>query len=154
MKMRIALASDHAGVKLKEELVRFLGNTGYDVDDMGPVTEDSVDYPDTIAPAARAVVRGAADRAVIICGSGIGASIVANKIRGVRCVLCQDIYDAEYSRAHNDTNVIAFGARKFGIEKVTECLVKWLSTPFEGGRHAARLAKIKTIEDEEARGAK
>jgi len=150
--MRIALASDHAGVKLKEELARFLGNSGYTVNDMGPKTEDSVDYPDTIAPAARAVARGEADRAVIICGSGIGASIVANKIRGIRCVLCQDIYDAEYSRLHNDANVISFGARKLGVEKVTECLVKWLSTPFEGGRHAARVAKITKIEEEEARG--
>ena len=150
MKMRIALASDHAGVKMKDELARFLGNSGYEVNDMGPNTEESVDYPDTIAPAARAVAKGTADRAVIVCGSGIGASIVANKIRGVRCVLCQDIYDAEYSRLHNDANVIAFGARKLGIGRVTECLVKWLSTSFEGGRHAARVGKIKVIEDEEA----
>jgi ribose 5-phosphate isomerase B len=150
MKMRIALASDHAGVKLKEELAHFLGNSGYEVSDMGPHTEDSIDYPDTIAPAARAVAQGKADRAVIICGSGIGASIVANKVRGIRCVLCQDIYDAEYSRLHNDSNIIAFGARKLGGGRVTECLVKWLSTPFEGGRHAVRVGKIKAIEDEEA----
>lgn len=151
MGMRIALASDHAGVRLKEELARFLGNSGYETDDMGPFTEESVDYPDTIAPAARAVSNGKADRAVIICGSGIGASIVANKIRGIRCVLCQDAYDAEFSRLHNDANVIAFGARKLGVEKVTECLVKWLSTPFEGGRHAVRVEKIAKIEAEEAK---
>ena len=150
MKMKIVLASDHAGVGLKEQLVRFLKNSGYEVEDLGPMTEASVDYPDTIAPAARAVASGKADRGVIICGSGIGASIVANKIRGVRCVLCSDVYDAEYSRLHNDANVISFGARKLGIEKVTECLIKWLSTAFEGGRHAARVDKIRKIEDEEA----
>jgi ribose 5-phosphate isomerase B len=149
--MCIALASDHAGVQLKEEAARFLANSGYEINDLGPNTEESVDYPDTIAPAARAVAEGKADRAVVICGSGIGASIVANKIRGVRCVLCQDVYDAEFSRLHNDANVIAFGARKLGIEKVKECLVKWLSTPFEGGRHAQRVAKIAKIEEEEAK---
>jgi ribose 5-phosphate isomerase B len=150
MKTKIVLASDHAGVQIKSQLARFLNNSGYEVIDLGPNSEDSVDYPDTIAPAARAVARGESERGVVICGSGVGASIVANKIRGVRCVLCQDNYDAEYSRLHNDANVIAFGARKLGIEKITECLIKWLTTPFEGGRHAQRLAKITAIEDEEA----
>lgn len=147
--MKISIASDHAGFELKQQLSSFLKNSGYDVVDFGPESEASMDYPDTVAPACRAVAAGETERGVVICGSGIGASIVANKIRGIRCVLCADIYDAEYSRMHNNSNVIALGARKMTIDKAKELVVKWFSTEYEGGRHQNRLDKIAALEVEE-----
>lgn len=145
--MKLVIASDHAGFALKQSLSRFLTNSGHEVRDMGTNSEASMDYPDTIAPAARAVAAGEAERGVVICGSGIGASITANKVRGIRAALCSDMYDAEYSRRHNDANIIALGARKMTEDKAMEILVKWLSTPFEGGRHQERLDKIRAIEE-------
>ncbi len=150
--MNIAIASDHAGFTLKNELLRFLNNSGYTVQDYGADSEESMDYPDTVVQAARAVSEGKADRAVVICGSGIGASIVANKVRGIRCALCSDIYDAEYSRRHNDANAIALGARKTRLDKAEEMLLVWFGTAFEGGRHETRLNKIRDIEDQEGSG--
>ncbi len=147
--MKLVIASDHAGFELKGQLVSFLENSGYKVEDMGPDSGDPVDYPETIAPAARAVAAGKADYGIVICGSGIGASIVANKVRGIRCVLCTDLYDAEYSRLHNDANVIAFGARKMDEVKASEMLMKWFSTSFEGGRHQRRVDGIAKLEEEE-----
>lgn len=145
--MKLVIASDHAGFALKQSLFRFLTNSGHEVRDMGTTSEASMDYPDTIAPAARAVAAGEAERGVVICGSGIGASITANKIKGIRAALCSDMYDAEYSRRHNDANIIALGARKMTEDKAMEILVKWLSTPFEGGRHQERLDKIRALEE-------
>lgn len=147
--MKISIASDHAGFEIKQQLISFLQNSGYEVVDFGPDSDNSIDYPDKTAPACRAVASEEVERGIVICGSGIGASIVANKIRGVRCVLCTDIYDAEYSRMHNNANVIALGARKMNIDKAKELVVKWFSTPFEGGRHQRRLDKIAAIEEEE-----
>jgi len=147
--MKLVIASDHAGFELKGQLIRFLENSGYTIEDMGPDSNNSVDYPETIAPAARAVAAGKADYGIVICGSGIGASIVANKVRGIRCVLCTDLYDAEYSRLHNDANVIAFGARKMDEEKASEMLIKWFATSFEGGRHQRRVDGIAKLEEEE-----
>lgn len=145
--MKLVIASDHAGFLLKKELVRFLQNSGHEVKDMGTDSEESMDYPDTIIPAAKAVASGEVERGIIICGSGIGASIAANKITGVRAALCSDRYDAEYSRMHNDANIIALAARKMNEDKAVELLIKWLSTPFEGGRHQRRLDKINAAEN-------
>ena len=149
--MNIAIASDHAGFSLKQDIIRFLKNSGYDVDDFGTDSDASMDYPDTTVKAARAVSQGKAARGIVICGSGIGASIVANKVKGVRCALCTDVYDAEFSRLHNDANAIALGARKIRLDKAEEILIAWFGTDFEGGRHEGRVAKIHAIEEEEGR---
>ena len=144
--MKIAIASDHAGFLLKTEIIKYIGSLGHEVEDFGTDSEESMDYPDTIAPAAGAVAQGKADRGIVICGSGIGASIVANKVRGIRAALCSDAYDAEYSRLHNDSNVIVFGARKITAQTAVTMLDKWLNTEFEGGRHQRRVDKIANIE--------
>jgi len=144
--MKLVIASDHAGFLLKKGLLRFLQNSGHEVRDFGTDSEESMDYPDTIIPAAREVASGKAERGIIICGSGIGASIVANKIPGIRAAFCSDRYDAKYSRLHNDANIIALAARKMNEDKAVEILIKWFSTGFEGGRHQRRLDKIREAE--------
>lgn len=146
--MKVAIASDHAGYKLKEYVKKYLYSKGYDVIDYGTVSEEPVDYPDFIKLAALAVARKEVERAVVICGSGIGASIVANKIPGVRAALCLDEYSAEFSRKHNDANVLALGGRRLTEEEAERILNIWFSTQFEGGRHQKRIEKIKEIEKE------
>ena len=123
--MKIAIASDHAAWKLKESIKNYLEEKGHTVTDFGTDSEASMDYPDTIKLAARAVSKGKCDRGVVLCGSGIGASIVANKIKGVRAALCTDEYTAEYSRKHNDANVIALGGRRLGLEQTKKILDIW-----------------------------
>ena len=149
--MKVAIASDHAAFQLKESVREYLKQKGHDVKDFGTFSEESMDYPDTIRLAARAVSNGDAERAVVLCGSGVGASIVANKIRGVRAVLCLDEYTAEYSRRHNDANVIAFAGRRTSRDLAKKLLDIWFATAYEGGRHQRRLDKITQIENEEAR---
>jgi len=144
--MRLALASDHGGFELKEAVRGWLQEWGYQVVDLGTHSPESVDYPDYIALAAAAVSRGETDRAVVLCGTGIGASIVANKFPGVRATLCHDIYTARMSRLHNDSNVLAMGGRILGADLAREMLKVWLETPFEGGRHERRLRKVAEIE--------
>ena len=144
--MRLALASDHGGFELKEAVRGWLQEWGYQVVDLGTHSPESVDYPDYIALAAAAVSRGETDRAVVLCGTGIGASIVANKFPGVRATLCHDIYTARMSRLHNDSNVLAMGGRVLGADLAREMLKVWLETPFEGGRHERRLRKVAEIE--------
>ncbi len=148
--MRIAIASDHAGYLLKEQLKGFLKEGGHDVLDLGTDSEEPVDYPDVCAGAARAVAAGDVDRAIVLGGSGEGEQIVANKIHGVRAALCNDLYTARMSRAHNDANVAALGARIVAPELAREILRVWLATPFEGGRHARRVERIGQIERGEA----
>ncbi|MFN3659759.1 MAG: ribose 5-phosphate isomerase B [Brevinematales bacterium] len=147
--MKIAIASDHAAYSLKEHLKNYLINTGYEIIDFGTHSEESMDYPDTIKLAARAVAKHEVDRGIVLCGSGIGASIVANKIRGVRAALCLDEYSAEYSRRHNDANVMVLGGRRTTPEEAKKLVDIWLSTAFEGGRHIRRIEKIHIIEKEE-----
>lgn len=149
--MKVAIASDHAAFQLKESVKAYLQQKGHEVTDFGTFSEESMDYPDTIRLAARAVPKGSADRAVVLCGSGVGASIVANKIKGVRAVLCLDEYTAEYSRKHNDANVIALAGRRTSPELAKKILDIWFNTAFEGGRHQKRLDKIAQIENEEDR---
>lgn len=144
--MRIAVASDHAGYRLKEELKLLLRELGHEVRDMGSNSEDPVDYPDFVVPAAMAVVQGECDRAIVIGGSGNGEAMVANKVPGIRCALCHDATTARLARAHNDANALALGQRVVGTEVARDIVRVWLDTAFEGGRHARRLEKMAALE--------
>jgi ribose 5-phosphate isomerase B len=148
--VRVAIASDHAGYRLKETLKDVLEAEGHEVRDLGTRSEEPVDYPDFCAAAARAVAGGEADRGVLLGGSGQGEQITANKIHGIRAALCNDIYTARLSRAHNDANVLAIGARVVAPELALEILAVWLATPFDAGRHVARIERIGQIERGEA----
>jgi ribose 5-phosphate isomerase B len=147
--MRIAIGADHAGFPLKEDLTAFLREEGHDVLDVGTDSTDPVDYPAFCAAAARAVVAGEADRAIVLGGSGQGEQIAANKVDGIRAALCHDGYLARLSREHNDANVLAMGARIVAPELAREILRTWLETGFDGGRHERRLRQIEDIEREE-----
>ena len=145
---KIGIASDHAGFQLKEYLIGWLGAKGYEVYDYGCPSEESCDYPDFAAAAAEAVACGDCDRGIVVCSSGIGVSIVANKVPGVRCAHCHDTYCAKYTRLHNDANMIAFGEKVLGEGMMQEIVYTFLTTEFEGGeRHNRRLAKIKALEE-------
>ena len=144
--MRVAMGADHAGFALKETLKEFLLAEGHEVLDVGTDSEATVDYPGFCAAAARAVVAGEADRAVVLGGSGQGEQIAANKIHGVRAALCNDIHLARLSRLHNDANVLAMGGRIVAPALAKEIVELWLASPFEGGRHVARLEQITEIE--------
>ena len=146
MSVRIAIACDHAGFGLKEDLVRFLRDEGHDVQDHGTTSTEPVDYPDLCAEAARAVAEGRADRAIVVGGSGQGEQIAANKIRGTRAALCNDLHLAELSRRHNDANVLAMGGRIVAPALAREIVATWLATPFDGGRHERRVEQIGQIE--------
>ncbi len=146
MALKIALAGDHRGVEMKSRLIRFLEAKGYETVDCGPNSPESCDYPDYMFPAAEKVAQGDCFRAIGICHSGIGSSIAANKVKGVRAALCKSLEEAKLSRAHNDANMLILGAG-FLDEKILETLVEtWLNTPFEGGRHENRVNKIKAYE--------
>jgi ribose 5-phosphate isomerase B len=142
--VRIALASDHAGFKLKEFLKGFLGGLGHHVDDLGADGTTSVDYPDFAKAACRGVLDGTDERAILVCGSGVGMSMAANRFKGIRAVLCTDLYIARFSRLHNDANVLCLPGRLMGEGLAEEVCKIWLATPFEGGRHARRLEKLDT----------
>ncbi len=144
--MRIAIGADHAGFPLKEHLVATLVRLGHDVDDRGTFSEAPVDYPPICADVARVVVAGKADRGIVIGGSGQGEQITANKVRGTRAALCNDLYTARMSREHNDANVLALGGRIVAFGLADEIIALWLSTPFEGGRHKRRVDQITDIE--------
>jgi ribose 5-phosphate isomerase B len=147
--MKVALASDHGAFGLKKEIKDYLTIKGYDVIDFGSHSDEIMDYPDTIKLAAKSVAKGESERGIVLCGSGIGASIVANKIKGIRAVLCMDEYSAEYSRRHNDANILALAGRRRTMVDAARYIDIWFSTPFEGERHQKRLDKIKAIENEE-----
>jgi ribose 5-phosphate isomerase B len=142
---RIAIASDHAGFSLKEILRGELAAQDYDVDDLGTYAEDSVDYPDFAEAVAMAIKNGAAERGVLVCGTGIGIAIAANRFPWVRAGVCHDATSARLTRAHNDANVIAMGARLIGSETAKDCLKVFLETPYEGGRHARRVDKLSSL---------
>src|SRR5688572_22348408 len=144
--MRIAIGSDHAGYDLKQHLLTVLADLGHDVDDQGTHGTDSVDYPDICAGVARTVVRGDADRGIVLGGSGQGEQIAANKVRGARAALCNDLYTARLSRQHNDANVLSMGGRIVAFGLADDILKLWLDTPFEGGRHQKRLDQVAEIE--------
>ena len=144
--MRIAIGADHAGFALKEHLKDTLVGLGHQVDDHGTNSEAPVDYPPICASVGRAVVAGKADRGIVLGGSGQGEQIAANKIRGVRAALCNDLYTARMSRQHNDANVLSMGGRIVAFGLADEILTLWLNTPYEGGRHQVRLDQIAEIE--------
>jgi ribose 5-phosphate isomerase B len=148
--MRVAIGSDHAGFALKGELCSLLDELRIEYRDFGTFSTEAVDYPDFVAPVARAVARGDYERGIVLGGSGTGEAIVANKVRGIRCVQCTNPVVARLAREHNDANVIAFGARIIGTEVAKACLREFLASDFSGGRHVARLEKLAHIEAEEA----
>jgi ribose 5-phosphate isomerase B len=145
--MRIALGTDHRGSDTSRALVPYLQSKGYDVTVVGDCSSGSCDYPDNAFAVGKAVSSGAFDRGILVCGSGIGMSIAANKVGGVRAALVQDELTAELSRSHNDANVLCLSGDLLGQTLVRRIVDVWLTTPFEGGRHARRVAKIKAIEE-------
>jgi ribose 5-phosphate isomerase B len=144
--MRIAIGSDHRGFDAKRRLVPSLRQMGHEVIDVGPNSNDSVDYPDFAYEVARSVGEGRVDRGILICGTGIGMCIAANKVKGVRAAPCHDSITVEMSRRHNDANVLCLSADLLGDELIGRIVRLWLETEFEGGRHARRVDKIKRIE--------
>jgi ribose 5-phosphate isomerase B len=148
--MRIAVGSDHAGFSLKEKVVPLLERAGHEIVDVGTNSDESTDYPRFAAEAARMVSEGEAERAVVVCGSGVGVSIVANKLEGVRAVNAHDAEEAEMSRRHNDANVLALAGRKIEAEDAEAIVERFLDTEFEGGRHARRVGQIGSVERGEA----
>lgn len=143
---KIAIASDHAGRELKDDLRDFLSENGVEVVDMGVDNDNSVDYPDYGIPVADSVSKGKIDRGILVCGTGIGMSILANKFRGVRAALVSDVFTARMSKEHNNANILVIGGRIVGKGLAREMVKAWMETKFEGGRHQKRLDKIASVE--------
>ena len=144
--MKIGIGSDHGGFELKEYIKEYLDREGISNIDYGTNSIESVDYPDYGKKVSEAVVSKEVDKAIVICGTGIGISIACNKVKGIRCALCGDTYSARMSREHNDANVLALGGRVIGRDLALEIVSIWLKTQFEGGRHEKRVEKISEIE--------
>lgn len=145
--MKIVLANDHAAVSMKKEIGKMLEDQGYEVINLGTDTDDSVDYPDFGSKAAKMVADHEADYGIVICGTGIGISISANKVPGVRCGLCKDVTDARLTREHNDANMLALGARTTGLETAKDIVNTFLATPFsQGANHIRRIHKLAQID--------
>ena len=146
--MKITIGSDHGAVELKEAVKKVLAEfEGVEVKDIGTFGKESVDYPDIAEKVCADVVSGAADRGIVLCGTGIGISISANKIKGIRCALCNEIYSAKMSREHNNANVLAMGGRVIGSEVAGQIVRTWITTEFAGGRHERRVNKIMALEN-------
>ena len=145
--MKIALASDHGGFELKETVKGYLQEKGYDILDLGTDSTDSVDYPDFGKACAEAVINGQADRGIVCCGTGIGISIAANKVNGIRCALCTSEFMAEMARKHNDANMLALGGRILDDVLALKIVATWLITDFEGGRHQRRVDLLNHINE-------
>ena len=146
--MKVAIGSDHAGYDVKEEILKLLTGAGHEVNDLGPSGTGSVDYPAFAVQVSREVAASRADRGVLVCGTGIGMSIAANKIPGVRAALCANGHLARMARLHNDANLLCVGARVTGMGLIEEIVEIFLSTPFEGGRHGRRVGKINDLDAE------
>jgi ribose 5-phosphate isomerase B len=144
--MKIAIGSDHGGFKLKGELLEHLQSKGYEVKDFGCYANGPLDYPDIAHMVSAAVIKGDFDRGILTCGTGIGISIAANKVPGIRAALCGDCFSAKASREHNNANVLALGERVIGVGLAKMITDIWLTTEFEGGRHSGRVDKISDIE--------
>ena len=144
--MKIAIAADHGGLSLKNKIKDYLQQNGYEICDFGTNSTDSCDYPDFALPAAEAVATHKCDKGIIVCTTGIGVSMVANKVPGVRCALCHDLCGAELTRRHNDANVLAMGGHVVGDELALQMADVFLKTEFEGGRHQRRVDKITAVE--------
>ena len=146
--MRIAIGSDHAGFQLKQILVDALQEMGYDYEDMGCYDESPVDYPDVAIPLAQAVAQRRFDRGILVCSNGVGVSICANKVRGIRAALCSDTFTAQRAREHTDVNILCLGGWVLGQGAAREILKAFLTTGFAGGRHVQRLEKISALEEQ------
>src|SRR5438874_9381888 len=144
--MKIAIGSDHAGFELKQHVIQTLTALGHDIDDRGTYSTEPVDYPPICAEVGRIVAKGEADRGVVLGGSGQGEQIAANKVRGIRAALCNDLYSARLSRQHDDANVLSMGGRIVAFGLAHEILTVWLDTPYDGGRHQKRLDQISEAE--------
>ena len=144
--MIIGVGSDHGGFELKESIKEYFEKSGVEFVDFGTYSKDSVDYPDFGRKVADAVVSKEVDRGIVVCGTGIGISIAANKVKGIRCALCGDTYSARMSREHNNANVLALGARVIGVDLALEIVKTWIEGEFQGGRHENRVNKISDIE--------
>ncbi|MBE3570250.1 MAG: ribose 5-phosphate isomerase B [Bacillales bacterium] len=145
--MKVAIASDHGGIHIRAEIKKLMEELGIDYEDFGCECETSVDYPDYALPVAEKVANGEFDRAILICGTGVGMSISANKVKGIRCALVHDVYTAKLTRKHNDSNILAMGERVIGPGLAREIAKVWLTTEFEGGRHERRIGKITEYEE-------
>lgn len=143
----IAVASDHGGFLLKEEIKAFLDEAGYEYKDFGAYSGESTDYARWGYAAAQAVARGECEKALLFCGTGVGIGLAANKVKGIRCVVCSDCYSAKMSRAHNNANALALGGRVVGVDLAKLIVQTWLETGFEGGRHQRRVDQIALIEE-------
>ena len=143
---KIAIASDHGGFDLKESVITHLLNKGLEIDDLGPVNNNSVDYPDYGIKLVKNILQNNVERAIAICGTGLGMSIVVNRFPGIRGALCTDVYTAKMCRKHNDSNILILGGRVIGKGLASEIVDTWLATKFEGGRHHRRLDKINEID--------
>lgn len=144
--MRIALGADHGGYVLKEEIKKWLAAQGYEYQDYGTHSADSCDYPDIAAAVAGSVASGQCEKGIIVCGTGIGVSIAANKVKGIRAALCHDTFSARASREHNDANILTLGERVIGRGLALDIVDVWLCSEFAGGRHKARVDKITALE--------
>ncbi|PLS18346.1 ribose 5-phosphate isomerase B [Bacillus sp. M6-12] len=144
--MKVAIASDHGGLNIREEIKNLLTELGIEFEDFGCDCGTSVDYPDYALPVAEKVANGEFDRGILICGTGIGMSIAANKVKGIRCALVHDVFSAKATRQHNDSNILAMGERVIGPGLAREIAKTWLGEEYEGGRHAARVGKITEYE--------
>jgi ribose 5-phosphate isomerase B len=145
--LKIAIGSDHGGYALKEQIKRWVAELGHEVDDLGCVSAESVDYPVYAITVARNVASGAADLGILVCGTGLGMSMAANKVKGIRAAVCNDLYCAEHARAHNDANVMTIGGRVVNDADARQIVEAFLNTKFEGGRHARRVYQIMAIEE-------
>lgn len=143
----IAIGSDHGGYELKNHLVKYLTDKGLEVRDYGTYSEDSVDYPDCARPVCEAVLGKTAERGILVCGTGIGISMAANKFHGIRAALCGDVFSAKMAKQHNNANILCLGGRVVGRELAFMIVDTWLNEDFEGGRHEARVMKIHQIEE-------
>lgn len=147
--MKIAIGCDHGGITLKDSIVNYLEERGVQIEDFGTFGTESVDYPDYAYKVARSVADGRADKGILMCGTGIGISIAANKVNGIRCALCYNTETARLTALHNDSNILAMGGRVIDCDTAVDIVKTWLDTPFEGGRHINRINKISEIEKKE-----
>ncbi|EAC7079823.1 ribose 5-phosphate isomerase B [Listeria monocytogenes] len=147
---KVAIASDHGGIELRKSIISYLESVGISYEEFGPETPESVDYPRLAITVSEKVVNQEVDRGILVCGTGIGMSIAANKVKGIRCALVGDTFSAHATREHNDTNVLALGARVIGPGLAEDIVKIWLETAYEGGRHANRVGQITAYEDSHA----
>ncbi|EAC2499442.1 ribose 5-phosphate isomerase B [Listeria monocytogenes] len=147
---KVAIASDHGGIELRKSIISYLESVGISYEEFGPEAPESVDYPGLAITVSEKVVNQEVDRGILVCGTGIGMSIAANKVKGIRCALVGDTFSAHATREHNDTNVLALGARVIGPGLAEDIVKIWLETAYEGGRHANRVEQITAYEDNHA----